>query len=194
MYGLYIKFEGFPQHRCVWQKDMCGRMPNRKPYGAKWQNIFEPVSSLLADTLPQCGMVLNECRSSHSLILWSLFFHLYPTAVSPISWMYYPFYSIHLLHTVVVVWSSSWYKLWWVVWDLEAPSTHVKPQISNHFGHLMWASAQTCVCVFMNFIIGWDFLLFLMCVTYILLFCRVSSHLSPLSQSTYCQEIKKTGS
>lgn len=158
MYGLYIKFDSSPHSRCVWQEDVCSRMPSGEPYGAKWQNRVGPVSSLLADTLPQCGMVLNECRSNHSVTPWSLFFHLYPTAVlhqirpPPISWIHYQFYSIHLPHTVAAVWSSSSYELWWVLWNLgssslKVPSTQANPQIFNHFGHLMWASAQIRVCV-----------------------------------------------
>lgn len=149
---------------CVWQEDVCSRMPRRKPYGAKWQNWVGPVSSLLADTLPQCGMVLNECRSSHSLTLWSLFFHLYPTAVlhqiqpppifpNPLSLLFYSS-SAH--------WSSSWCELWWVLWNLGSSSLKVSPIypfpilksliILGTWWELVHKYVYACFCVFYNWV------------------------------------------
>ena len=56
-------------------------MPSRKQRGGKRQKRRGPVSSPLADALPQCGLGLDECRSSHSPTPTSLFSHLHPTVV-----------------------------------------------------------------------------------------------------------------
>lgn len=163
MPGTYFPFS-FPHTRCVWQAYICSRMPSRTPYAAKWQHRVGPVPSVHADTLPRCGMVLNECRISHSLTPWSLFFHLFPTAVwhqipPHISWIHYHFYSIRLLHTMVSVGSSSWCKLWWVLWNLG--SSNLKKVVPMQCNSLnIWFSApdvsqciNMCMCVFLNVII-----------------------------------------
>lgn len=92
-------------------------------------------------------------------------------------------------HPVVAGWSSSCFKLWWVLWNLGSSSLKVSysaanqasPQIFNHFGHLMWASAQ----IYLSVLLCDYFTTGRFCNVYLLLFSGVSSHLWSLSHNTY---------